>query len=593
MRAGRTSLACSVASREPKGCAATKRNRPSDGGSTPRRRTAILVSALIMCMLCLAFTPAAQAHVPYLVDSWGLNLSGQLGVGSELGPEECLQNAFPCSTTAVEVGRLGVTAMAGGEEHSLAVLSDGTVRSWGNNESGQLGDGHSPLEQNESDAPVTVSGLGGVTAVAAGAEHSLALLSTGEVVAWGNDESGQLGNTLSTERHPYSDVPVFVHESRAAIKNVTAIAAGEEHSLALLSSGGVRAWGNNESGQLGNGNQRSTREAIAVSHLTEATAIAAGEEHSLALLKNGTVVAWGGNSYGQLGDGTTGGPESCRYGPCSKKPVGVVGLSGVAAIAAGGDHSLALLNNGTVMAWGENTYGELGNGTTTMSDVPVAVKGLTGVVAIAAGEEHSLALLSNGTVMAWGDNAEGELGDGTSAGPELCAPGPQACSTTPVAVKGLSAMDVMGIVAGGWHNLAFGPPDPTVTSVSPKEGLEVGGTIVTITGTEFSGATAVKFGTANALTFKVESATSITAISPKGTGTVDVTVTTPEGTSRITPADRFTYSLNLPLKSSSANPPTSAGALQPTTKPRAIVVPKAKRVADKRHRHRKRKPRNG
>jgi hypothetical protein len=162
---------------------------------------------------------------------------------------------------------------------------------------------------------------------------------------------------------------------------------------------------------------------------------------------------------------------------------------------------------------------------------------LSEVEAIAAGTRFSLALLRNGTLKAWGENTLGELGNGMSAGPEPCELG--TCSTTPVEVK---LGDVEGIGAGYDHALAVVQPPPTVTGLGPNEGRKTGGTSVTITGANFEEATAVKFGSTNATSFKVNSEGSITAVSPPGTGTVDVTVTTPAGTSLTTPADRFYYS---------------------------------------------------
>jgi alpha-tubulin suppressor-like RCC1 family protein len=386
---------------------------------------------------------------------------------------------------------------------------------WGANASGQLGDGNT----NESDVPVTVSGLKYVTSVAAGERHSLALLSNGTVVAWGADASGQLGDGETT----MSDLPVAVE----VLTGVKAITAGDNHSLALLSNGTVMAWGGNEQGQLGDGNTNESDVPVAVKGLTGVTAISAGGEHSLALLSNGTVMAWGGNGHGQLGDGHTND---------SDVPVAVKGLAGVTAVAAGGEHSLALLSNGTVMAWGGDEYGQLGNSTVEaveeerISDVPVAVSGVSGVTAITAGARHSLALLSNGTVMAWGENEYGELGDGSIARSD----------EVPVAVSGLSG--VAGISAGGLHDLAYGEPIPTVTSVSPGTGSSAGGTSVSVTGIDFTGATAVRFGASSATSFTVNSPTSITAVSPAETaGTVDVTVTTPAGTSPTGSADRFSY----------------------------------------------------
>jgi alpha-tubulin suppressor-like RCC1 family protein len=535
----------------------------------------------------LGFAPAASAneHVPYRMSAWGSNWSGQLGLGSELGPNQCSVYRIPCATSAVQLSGLSnLYAIAGGEEHSLSVQEGGAIRAWGSNESDQLGDGRSFEEQLEIDMPVGVcapnncaSGMGGFS-VAAGGQHSLALGGTGTAWAWGSNESGQLGDGFNG---PAWDrvTPVMVkygpERGNAPLSEVQQIAAGEEHSLALLSNaagGLVEAWGNNEFGQLGDGKedwhkdgpgevilQRNPRVA-----LTGVKAIAAGANHSIALLPGGGLLAWGSNDHGQLGDYINTGPETCAGGPCSQVAVWVAGprKEPPVAIAAGGDHNVVLLKDGTVMAWGANGSGQLGDGTTEDKHELVPVQGLSNVVAIAAGEDHSLALLSNGTVMAWGANGEGQLGVGTADGPETCSPTAQPCSRTPVPVTGLSYMDVKGIAAGGWHSMAFGPPNPTVTAVSPNHGLSAGGTLVTITGTEFSRATAVKFGSANALTYKVESGTSITAVSPPGSGPVDVTVTTPEGTSPASPTDLFAYS---PTGTAAPEPPAASASGSATT----------------------------
>jgi alpha-tubulin suppressor-like RCC1 family protein len=397
--------------------------------------------------LMMAVTSSAQA-APNGATAWGRNNSGQLGDGTTEGPEKC-GGTEACSATPVAVHALsGVTAVAAGRAHGLALLENGTVMAWGSNISGQLGNG----TEKTSDVPVAVSGLSGVRAIAAGEGHSLALLSNGTVMAWGSNASGQLGDGTFES----SDVPVAV----SGLEKVTAISAGGRHSLAVLEGGTVVAWGSNGAGQLGNGTTTNSDVPVAASGLEKVTAISAGGNHSLALLSNGMVMAWGENTFGELGNGTT---------TNSDVPTEVSKLGGVSAISAGREHSLALLGSGTVMAWGENNDGQLGNGTSTgpekcgslmnfaCSKNPVAVSSLTGVTAVAGGGEHSLALLLNGAVMAWGRNLNGQLGDGTSNGPEAC--GFASCSATPVAVSTHGGVAV-GIAAGEEFSLAFGPPPP-------------------------------------------------------------------------------------------------------------------------------------
>jgi alpha-tubulin suppressor-like RCC1 family protein len=442
------------------------------------------------------------------VTAWGANEAGQLGNGT----------TTPSNQPVPVSGLSGVTAIAAGYHSSLALLANGTVMDWGNG----------------SYAPVAVSGLSGVTAIAAGGEDSLALLSNGTAMDWGSNTWGGLGNGTNTS----SSVPVEV----SGLSGVTAIAAGGEDSLALLSNGTVKAWGYNGYGQLGNGSEAvSSNVPVAVSGLSGVSAIAAGGNHNLALLSNGTVMAWGDNIYGDLGNGTT---------TNSRVPIQVSGLSGVTAIAADGDISLAVLSNGTVMAWGYNGDGELGTGSTTgpqtcagfaCSTTPVPVSGLTGVTAIATGWYDGLALLTSGTVMAWGRNASGDLGNGTNTS-----------SDVPVGVSGLTG--VTAITGGAFHNLAIGPPLATVTNVEPHTGSVGGGTSVSITGASFNGATAVKFGSTAAASFTVNSETSITAVAPPGAGTVDVTVTTPGGKSATSAADRFTYGVSVTKVEPNAGP---------------------------------------
>lgn len=304
--------------------------------------------------------------------------------------------------SAIIPGKLATAA------HTVYVKGDATLWGWGSNSSGQLGDGTTIDRANR----VQVTTLSGMKAVDTGEDHTVALKSDGTVWTWGNNSNGQLGNGTTLN----SSVPVQV----TSLSNVIDVTAGNKFTVVLKSDGTVWAWGINSSGQLGNGTTTDSPIPVQVTGLsTAATAVSAGFDHVLSLQSDTSVWAWGSNSNGQLGNGTT---------TDSALPVQVAGLSSMIAIAAGDDFSLALLNTDlTVRAWGKNSNGQLGNGTTTDSSTAVAVSGLASMTAIAAGHDHAVALKNDGTVWTWGDNSNGQLGNGTTTG-----------STLPVQVNGLS-----------------------------------------------------------------------------------------------------------------------------------------------------------
>ncbi|MGB8215420.1 MAG: hypothetical protein WCE68_17860 [Anaerolineales bacterium] len=346
----------------------------------------------------------------------GAGYDGPTGLGTPLGLA-----AFTISTPTM------ISAISAGGDRTCALTAGGGVKCWGYNGDGQLGDGKTA----DRHTPVNVNGLaGGVSAIAAGGNHTCALTTSGGVKCWGYNGYGQLGDGTTTDRH----TPVNVV---GLASGVSAISAGGNHTCALTTGGGVKCWGYNGYGQLGDGTTTNRHTPVNVIGLTGGvSAIAAGGDHTCALTTGGAVQCWGWNHLGQLGDGTT----TNRH-----TPVNVAGLTGgVSTIAAGADHTCALTTEGGVKCWGYNGYGQLGDGTTTDRHTPVNVAGLiSGVSAIVAGGDHTCALTTGGAVQCWGRNHSGQLGDGTTTNRHR-----------PVNGLGLSG-GVSAIAAGGDHTCAL------------------------------------------------------------------------------------------------------------------------------------------
>jgi alpha-tubulin suppressor-like RCC1 family protein len=404
-------------------------------GTTTNRWTRVQVSGLSgVTAIAAGFYHTVALKSGGTVWAWGYNTYGQLGDGTNTQRTTPVQAHGPGN-----IGYLsGVTAIAASGYHTVALKNDSSVWDWGNNGAGQLGDG----TVTNRNTPVQVSGLSGVTAIASGDFHTVALKSDGTAWDWGNNGNGQLGDGTNTQR----TTPVQVHGPGDVgfLSGVTAIAGGGSHTVALKSDGTVWDWGLNLYGQLGDGTTTGRYTPVQVFGLSGFTAIAGGLYHTAALKCDGTVWAWGRNAYGALGDGTT----TDRYAAVQVLGSGSIGyLTGVTAIAAGANHTVALKSDGTVWDWGSNGYGQLGNGTTTTTSTPVQVSGLTGVTAIAAGWGHTVALKSDGTVWAWGRNASGQLGDGTITQ-----------RTTPVQVHGPADVGflsgVTAIASGLYHTMA-------------------------------------------------------------------------------------------------------------------------------------------
>ncbi len=335
---------------------------------------------------------AGTNHSCGLTDAGGVKCWGSNGLG-ELG-----DGTTDDSTTPVDVVGLGsgVVAVATGVGHSCALTTGGGVKCWGWNAAGQLGNGTT----DDTTTPVDVVGLGsGVTAISATYSHTCAATDAGAVKCWGWNTYGQLGDGTDVD----ATTPVDVSGLGGG---VTAVSAGTVHTCALTATGGVKCWGYNDFAVLGDGTTTSSAVPVDVVGLgAGVTAVSTGQTHSCALQLTGGVKCWGSNAFGELGDGTT---------ELRASPVDVVGRgSGTIAVTTGANHSCAIVAGGTVDCWGSNDYGQLGDGTVTTSPLPVHVVGLAGASDPSAGTAHTCVVVPTG-LQCWGSNERGQLGDGTT-----------------------------------------------------------------------------------------------------------------------------------------------------------------------------------
>jgi len=328
------------------------------------------------------------------------------GSGGRLGRESHVDSGAP-----VQVADLtNATDVSTGEVHSCAVLAGGSVRCWGSaNWAGQLGNGTT----EQSRTPVPVTGIGNATAVELGADHSCALLSDRTVKCWGYNAHGQLGGGWDD----WSTTPVVVTD----LNNVSQLGAGGAHTCALLTDGTVMCWGLARA--LGNPEGAGSRTPLVVPGVDNITAIAVGGFHTCVLSASGTVQCWGySGECGQLGPQAPDPPFA---------PVQIPGIDNATALAAGANHTCVELASGSVRCWGSNTQGQLGvepdpdaprcgHDCTACSTTAVTVPGLNGVSRLAGGDEQTCALLPDGTMVCWGSNQYGQLGEGR--GPRSVVP---------------------------------------------------------------------------------------------------------------------------------------------------------------------------
>ncbi|HQQ63603.1 MAG TPA: thrombospondin type 3 repeat-containing protein, partial [Pseudomonadales bacterium] len=334
---------------------------------------------------------------------WGANEYGKLGDNTTVTRKS------PVSVTVVNGG---ISSMALGGYHTCVLTTAGGVKCWGQNYPGALGNNSSV----NSMTAVDVVGLGsGVTAITAGGSHTCVLTAAGGVKCWGNNAYGQLGDGTTVNRA----VPVDVVGLASGVIAITAL---DSNTCALTALGGVKCWGGNSSGDVGDGTNTNRPSPVDVSGLASGVSAISGK---CALMTSGDVKCWGYNYYGQDGDNTT----TARNTPVNVKGVGAVGtLANINAVAAGSASRCALTTAGGVQCWGDNSVGSLGDGTTTTRLTPVNVSNLqSGVKAVTTGQT-SCALMTAGNVKCWGYNGNGGVGDNSTTN-----------RLVPVSVIGLNA----------------------------------------------------------------------------------------------------------------------------------------------------------
>lgn len=417
------------------------RHGQQPGPSRASRRGRWAAAALGIGLLFWASAPAVAAHATPpaakgtqapakasagVLRAWGLNGDGQLGDNTTTNRKSPATVKLPSGTK--------ITSVRAGCSGSVAVTSTGRVLAWG-----FLWDVNNIAAVTHVPFPIKLpSGVSASTA-RAGCGFSLILTTAGHVLAWGDNSYGQLGNGTTTN----SANPVAVKLPSGT--RVKAISAGCNHGLALTTTGKVLAWGHNAEGQLGNGSTTDSATPVRVKLPSGAKiqAVSSGCDHVLALTTTRKVLAWGHNFNGELGNGTTTSTDS----PITVH-VALPGTGQVASLFAGCDHSLALTTKGKVLAWGYNAQGQLGNGSATQHDSAVRVKIPAGthIRSITASCQSSLALTANGHILAWGDNSEGELGIGTTTN-----------HSTPVKVHLPAGFTAIGVGGGpdAFHSFAI------------------------------------------------------------------------------------------------------------------------------------------
>lgn len=354
------------------------------------------------------------------ISCWGSDEFGQIGDG---GGNEDEDKPTPVASNLPR-GRAAKQIAVGGV-NGCVVLDNNGLTCWGDDRSGQIGD--SREDRNIFAADNVVSTPEPIVAVSVGFRFACGLFKSANVRCWGSDSDGQLGNGGAASDGVGGDNDVDTVRNARELefpngRTAAAVSAGQSHACAVLDNSQISCWGDNESGQLGNGSSAdaitSPTGLLALPSGRSAEGVSAGRDHTCALLDNGDVTCWGSDASGQLGNGSAGSRTT---------PPGRIGLPGPAiAVAAGGSHTCAVLQSGDLYCWGANGSGQLGDGTRAGSQTPVKIELGDGkdVAAVALGLAHTCALASDRTVRCWGENEQGQVGNGAKPTDQLVPSAP-------------------------------------------------------------------------------------------------------------------------------------------------------------------------
>ena len=382
------------------------------GNGTVNSSTSVVMSPVLVSGISTAthVSVGGGSACAVLADNtvrcWGYNSNGQLGDGTGTNR----------STPVAVTGLSNANWVGVGSNTACAILTDQTVKCWGSN----TGDGTA----NTRPTPVVTLALSGVSKISVGGNVNCALKSDGTVKCWGYNANGQVGDGTQIDRRTPTSV--------LGITTAIDLAVGGNHGCVILNDNSIKCWGANSLNQIGDGTSTDRTSPVLVSGITDAIQVTSSSSFTCAKLINNSVKCWGDNHLGYLGDKTS---------VVRTSPVVVDSMTNMQRISSGGEHSCALMNDNSVKCWGFNGYGRLGDGTSHYKTIPTRVVGVSSAVIVSEGQSHTCTLILGGTVKCWGRNDQGQLGDGTGLD-----------SFAPVTVLGIN--NAVSVASGTEHTCA-------------------------------------------------------------------------------------------------------------------------------------------